>query len=119
MKVKLKSLGVKVKSPAPMPVESAKTASETVERFPDVQLTSKQISDIENCKVGQKYHLMFEAEVKGDRSPDEWRQREDGLKPTDRIVDFKLTKGNAGLVGKMKGHKNLNEASMAARKETY
>ena len=117
MKATLQDLGVTVKSPTPMAVESAKTASKPTKHFPDVRLTSAQIDGLENCKVGQKYRLVFEAEVKGDKSPGEWEMREEGLKATGRIVDFKLVKGSAELMGKgeKKAYRDFEDAAYAGK----
>lgn len=123
MKVKMKSLGVTVKSPTPMPVESAKTASKKVVRFPDVTVDSQMPAlkgcGLETMKAGMKGQVLFGYEVKSDRSPEEWDIRERGMAPTDRIVVFKLTSAKMmnGEEKKEHGYKNINQASLGARKE--
>lgn len=92
MKVKLKSLVRSVKS-EPMAVsESSPKAREIA---PEITLNTamKGMSGLTDCKVGKKYRFIFDAEVTGDRSPREWEMKNEGLKKTDRIVDFKLVAG--------------------------
>lgn len=120
MKVKMKNLGVPVKSPSPMVVEKTSGSNtKKVIRYPEVTITSQQMSGLKDVEAGAKCTLTFEAEVKGFRTPEEWDLRE-GLKPTDMIVTFNLLKGSYGMNGEEKkehGYKNITQASFGARKE--
>src|SRR3990172_9332548 len=98
MKIMMKDMGVPRKAPQPMP--ATKEAPKTVIDYPNIRLTSQNVDGLENCKVGQKYQAMFELEVTGDRSPDEWDIREKKMKARDRIVDFKATKGHVEPMNK-------------------
>ena len=78
----------------------------------------QNISGIEDCKVGHKYRATFELEVTSDKSPDEWDIREKKMKPTDRIVRFKATKGQIEKLGMNSNDKkpgSIAEARMMAK----
>lgn len=106
MKVKLSSLVTKTKTAEPARV------AKTVERTPEVTLNTKMkgMSGLHDCKVGQKYRLVFDAEVIADRSASEWDISAEGMKPTDRIVTFKLLKGAISPEPK-----NIEEAGKAMK----
>lgn len=89
MHMRLKSLAVKTKEPKPSKISEA-----TPERVPEVELNTKMegISGLSGCKVGDKYRLVFDAEVKALRSPKEW-EIEHGFKKTDLFLTFTLNKG--------------------------
>jgi len=93
MKMKLTSLAVKTKQPE-MPVT---TKQKTTVEIPEIRLDTRMsgMKGLHGCKVGDKYRLVFDAEVKADRSPEDWDIKNGGYKPTDRIVTFKLVKGSA------------------------
>jgi len=105
MKVILKSLGVKREKPEPIAVSTEAPKTE----YPSLSLSSKNLKGIESLEVGKKCILTLQAEVKSMQKGAEWNS-EEGMR-----ADFKLLKGHIEPAGK--GHKNLNEAGMAASRE--
>jgi hypothetical protein len=92
MKVQMKSLGVKVKSPTPQIVSNDKP--KTAERFPEVTLTTKNVPGLkEYAEQGKKCHLMFDGEVTSFRSAGGWEVGSGELGKNDISVTIKLTKG--------------------------
>lgn len=85
--MKMKNLGQKEKSFVGVP-ETAKT----VERFPEITVSSSQLDGLAHAQVGKKCRMEFVAEIIEVRKPSEYDiQRGEGK--DEIIARVKLTKG--------------------------
>lgn len=118
MKVKasLRSLGEKIPQTA-QPVTPKKGKS--VERFTEATFTSNQFPELkEYAEQGKKCRLVFEGEVSGFSSANEWDIRDGRMKKGDVNVTIKFLSGSIEEMGNGKSKpKSITEAGHMVRDE--
>ena len=93
VEVKLQGLGVKEKPPTPMQGQTVKKPDKPIIRYPEVELTSKQMEGLGGLSKDSKCKLVFGAEVISIAEPSEWQKREQELTADDTVVRFRLNSG--------------------------
>lgn len=113
MKVKLKSLGQKEKDAG----LSELVKSPSIERFPELNISSSQLEGMTDATLGKKCKILLEAEVIELRKPSEWEVKR-GEGKSEVLGRFKLLKGAILPMSEKKAYGDLDDVVIAAKKES-